>query len=99
VSPSERRDVGIAYDFARREVLLFGGYDGGVYFGDTWAWDGAGWTEQAPARSPPGRTTMGTAYDAAGREVVLFGGAATVPSLRDTWTWDGDTWTRRGPEL
>jgi hypothetical protein len=33
----------MAYDAARQEVVLFGGYRPGVV-GDTWTWDGSTWT-------------------------------------------------------
>ncbi len=92
--------MGMAYDAARQEVLLFGGsptqgHDEGA-LGDTWTWDGSTWTERAPPTSPPGRYGMGMAYDAALREVVLFGGSYSYPDyFGDTWTWDGTTWTQQ----
>jgi hypothetical protein len=85
----------MAYDASRKKVLLFGGYDGIDYFGDTWTRAGSAWTEQAPATSPSKRSSMGMAYDAARAEVVLFGGAIGASTFADTWTWDGTTWTRR----
>ena len=36
----------MAYDAARRQTLLFGGnMFGGRLVNDTWAWDGASWTQ------------------------------------------------------
>jgi hypothetical protein len=52
----------MAYDAARGEVVLFGGWDG-TLLGDTWTWDGTTWTEEHPAISPPARILMGMAYD------------------------------------
>src|SRR5262249_23620317 len=59
-----------------------------------------GWTQAAPATSPPPRMFAAMAYDEAGGEVVLFGGqipGGTSGNLNDTWVWDGSTWTQRFP--
>jgi hypothetical protein len=91
--------MGMAYDAARREVVMFGGTDGTNRLGDTWTWDGSTWTEQHPPASPPARDFMGMAYDAATSEVVLFGGCCNDETglFDDTWTWDGTTWTQEHP--
>ena len=78
------------------KVILFGGeQDANHILNDTWAWDGAKWTEVQVASPPPARFHAGmTAFDG---ELVLFGGAG-VPSgtalLGDTWTFDGSAWTQ-----
>ena len=89
----------VAYDAARRKVVLFGGQNlmpGGQSatppFGDTWEWDGASWTKRAPAQSPPAQVGHAMAYDAARQHAVLFGGG-------QTWTWDGTNWTQKSPAL
>jgi hypothetical protein len=43
VSPSERDGMGMVYDAARQETVMFGGYGPGLK-GDTWTWDGSTWT-------------------------------------------------------
>jgi len=97
-APSPRYDVGMTYDAAQAEVVLFGGADGyGDFLGDTWTWGGTGWTKQHPATSPPGGFDMGMADDAARSEVVLFGGFQPGHFAGGTWTWDGTTWTKRHP--
>src|SRR5438034_8522128 len=96
-SPPARSYMGVAYDQARADVVLFGGWNGGVYLGDTWTWDGATWTRRMPPASPGVRGNFGMAYDAARAEVVLFGGWSGSTYLGDTWTWDGNTWTRETP--
>src|SRR5436190_1054795 len=74
-APPAREGMGMAYDAARSETVLFGGIDAsGTLLGDTWTWDGRAWTQEHPAASPPARYAMGMAYDAARGEVVLFGG-------------------------
>jgi spermidine/putrescine-binding protein len=61
-SPPGRRDAVMAYDAATGTAVLFGGLvtDGldiadSHVVGGTWTWDGATWTKQAPAVSPPPR--------------------------------------------
>ena len=67
--------MGMAYDAARGEVVLFGGRRLRL-LDDTWTWDGTDWTERSPRhRSPSARDSMGMAYDAARGEVVMFGGS------------------------
>jgi hypothetical protein len=62
----------MAYDAARGQVVLFGGWDGSG-LNDTWVWDGSNWVQKFPA-NPPGRYWHAMAYDAARGQVVLFGG-------------------------
>jgi hypothetical protein len=64
---------------------------------DTWTWNGATWTQQHPATSPPARQAAAMAYDAATGTVVLFGGFGSSSLLGDTWTWNGTTWTQQHP--
>lgn len=76
-NPPGRIEAGMAYDAARRQVVLFGGLDSSQFsLGDTWTWDGTTWTERHPQSSPSPRYGAHMAYDAARREVVLFGGSA-----------------------
>ncbi len=96
-SPSERQNHVMAYDAARGQVVLFGGYDT-QSLGDTWVWDGSNWTRKTPATSPTSRHYHAMAYDAVRGEVVLFGGASTQSGIfGDTWVWDGTNWTQRTP--
>jgi hypothetical protein len=81
----------MAYDAARGQVVLFGGY----LMNDTWTWDGTDLTQRFPAHSPPARQLMGMAYDSTNGRVLMFGG--TDGGGDDTWTWDGTDWTQRLP--
>jgi hypothetical protein len=78
-------------------VVLFGGRtgSGGKTLGDTWTFDGYGWT-QAPAGSvaPPAR--FAHAMTTYGVNAVLFGGEGASGPLGDTWIHDGTQWTK-GP--
>ncbi len=96
VRPSPRFDHAMAYDDARREIILFGGGSGATsVLADTWIWNGVAWSQANPTRSPPARAAHAMAYDVTRRRVVLFGGRSTSGLLADTWEWDGVNWTER----
>ena len=86
-----------AYDPATGQTILFGGYSGSAYLGDTWDWNGANWVQLSPATSPSSRAFASMAYDPAmnGGELLLFGGASTG-YYNDTWAWNGSTWSQVG---
>ena len=92
--PTPRRDHAMAYDSARKKVVLFGGYNGSSYYGDTWEWDGSSWTSVSTTGPDP-RAKHAMAYDAARGEVILFGGE-TPSHENDTWAWNGSNWTEVG---
>jgi N-acetylneuraminic acid mutarotase len=79
--------------------LLFGGDDEGLaYLGDTWIWNGTGWT-QYNGPGPNGR--VGAAAATLAGKTVLFGGCCSVDPggaatyFSDTWIWDGAGWTQQ----
>jgi hypothetical protein len=100
VHPSARQEPAMAYDPKIAKVVLFGGTVPGRYYGDfvtdTWTYDGATWTQQHPASSPPLRGTAGLntgnpmAYDPAIGKLVLY-------VDEETWTYNGETWTKESP--
>ncbi len=93
-APTARNSNDLAFDTARNEIVMFGGYDLG-YLADTWTFNGTTWTQKTPANSPPARSTHATAFDAARGNTVVFGGFnPTLGRLSDTWTWDGSNWTQ-----
>jgi hypothetical protein len=94
--PSPRGGAAIAWDGARRNVVLFGGSNGG-FLADTWLWNGSTWALTAPVQSPPARAWASIAYDAGRQQVVLFGGSDGNGFLNDTWIWDGSNWTMQHP--
>lgn len=100
-SPSARGRMGMVYDAAHGQVVLFGGTTNGSgaaqYSNETWTWDGTDWTKQSPTTLPPGRYDTSLAYDEARQAVVLFGGTNASATLSDTWTWDGSNWTAHFP--
>jgi hypothetical protein len=92
IGPSSRTSHGLAYDGERKRVVLFGGDPGGPPLDDTWAWDGALWTQVADT-GPSARHGLAMA-DSARKCVVLFGGASGSNLFADTWAWDGTEWTQ-----
>lgn len=98
-SPPIRGAHAMAFDAARGQMVLFGGWASSTGdLGDTWTWDGTTWTQRMPLHSPPPRRFHDMVYDAARNEVVLFGGwSDTLHDLGDTWIWNGVDWERRSP--
>ena len=43
-SPAARQNAMLGWDPVAQEMVLFGGYAGGLYYSDLWAWDGTTWT-------------------------------------------------------
>ncbi|MBL9031767.1 MAG: hypothetical protein JNM80_08675 [Phycisphaerae bacterium] len=93
--PGPRYEHAAAYDSARGRLVVFGGYNGQNYYGDTWEWDGSAWMPRFGAPAPTYRVFATMAYDSVRRRVVLFGGLYATGPLSDTWEWDGQTWTPR----
>lgn len=95
--PIGRARTALAYDRARKQVVMFGGIGDGPrgqqpFFNDTWVWEGVSWT-QAAAGGPPARYAHGMAYDDARGVVLLYGGSDATGPLLDMWQWDGHRWT------
>ena len=105
--PPARSAAMVAYDSARHVVVLFGGSgpEGtglGLYFQDTWTWDGAQWQLQHPAHMPNPRMRAGMAFDERHGVIVMFGGEGetathTSATYTATWAWDGIDWTLLDP--
>ncbi len=93
--PSPRWDHVWVYDEVRREVVLYGGFDGERQVGDMWTWDGSSWHE-IPGPHGPGARAAAAAVSAGGR-LLLHGGTRAGGFLGDTWLWDGERWTERHP--
>ena len=68
--PGTRRDPAVAYDEARRRVVVHGGYAGGL-LSESWEWDGAtgGWTDRTLPGAPAGPAPL--LYDARRGVLVL----------------------------
>ena len=98
VLPAARYDHAMAFDEGRGRAVLFGGRDlANLPFGDTWEWNGSGWTLRAPAHNPSARFGSAMAYDPIRGVTVLFGGNNGAVDQADTWEWDGVDWAQRAP--
>ena len=95
-SPSPRAGMQMAFDSARDNVVLFGGYSIGLggnhYENDTWTWNGTSWTKSL-AEGPPARANAQLTVDPDRKRVVLTGGEDGEHVFNDTWFWDGTMWT------
>ena len=84
----------MAYDPSTGDVLLFGGYNGTSYLGDTWEFSNATytWSEVCSSCGPSPRAGATLTY--ANGSLVLFGGYNGTSYLGDTWTWYDGTWSQ-----
>ncbi len=87
VRPPNYAGVGITFDTARNEVVMFNNA------ADTWIWNGTAWSNRASADKPGGRGNHRLAYDPIRQEVILFGG----DNRNETWSWNGANWTQENP--
>ncbi len=85
----------IVYDSHRQRIVLFGGGDPdhGVYFDDTWEYDGNDWQQITTAHSPAPRLVKSMAFDNVRNRTVLVGGESDAGGFSDTWEYDGTDWT------
>lgn len=95
VGPSARYLPAICYDSDRHVVVLLGGMapNNGLFYADTWEWDGSWHARAVNAPDVDQRVGRGMAYDSFRHRCVLFliddyGGAST------TWEFDGSSWTQ-----
>jgi len=103
-TPSPRSGSAFAFDSATGQSILFGGTASGSegsFLGDTWAWNGANWTQLHPSSAPSPRSGALLAYDRTRSVLVLYGGQSGIGppfvSGSDTWTWDGENWHQQLP--
>ena len=97
--PSPRQLPRLAFDLARGQTVLFGGYERATSAAaaDTWTFDGTTWTQRTPANVPPSRDTHAMSYDLTRGVVTMFGGvdSGSFTVRGDTWEWNGVDWTQR----
>jgi hypothetical protein len=96
-SPPARSFADLVYDYATRQMILFGGGQVGGFYGDTWDWDGTKWIPMSPTTSPLPREAASMAFDGATDQLLLFGGVGQNGWLGDTWVWDGTNWAQLHP--
>ena len=98
-TPSPRFSEGVAYFGPTGETILYGGITDTTYYGDTWGWNGSGWTQKSPAHNPGTRVGHVMLYDPVRQQIVMFGGysPSSPYQLNDTWVWNGTDWTQLQP--
>ncbi len=99
--PADRKNMCLAFDSARGQVVLFGGGDLiTAVLNDTWLFQDGRWRRQTPTTSPSPRFDVACAYDPVRDRVVMAGGTtAGNARLDEIWEWDGVTWARAGARL
>lgn len=92
--PKARAKQAMAYDPARKKIVLFGGWDGKSVFDDTWEWNGKDWKQIKPKHKPAARCCHAMAYDSHSKKVILYGGWDSAQGVfyNDVWSWDGKDW-------
>lgn len=97
--PGAREGSAMAYDRARRRMILFSGAVGGSVLGDTWAFDGAAWARLAETGP---RARFPALFASTSDGVLLYGGHVVGDSnrisLADTWLWKGAGWNESDAE-
>lgn len=99
-APTARALASFVHDPVRGRFVLYGGWNSPASIGNasnqTWEFDGANWTQAAPAASPPGLWKHGACFDLARHRVVVYGGARNGFPIAEnaTWEYDGATWTQ-----
>lgn len=95
--PRARTGHALAYDMARSQLVLFGGWSreklGTAYLdgiaNDLWVRRAGVWSELTTAQAPPARQGALAAIDVANGRFVVFGGrGAGDRALGDTWQFD-----------
>jgi hypothetical protein len=89
--PAPRDHVAMAYDGARKKVVLFGGSANENSLGDTWEWDGQSW-QQISASGPSARAGHKLVFDSKRKTVLLYGGFVGAGPTTELWEWDGSSW-------
>lgn len=100
VSPGARSRATMAYDKARKKIVLYGGLGARDDMDTaTWLWDGVTrtWSVADTTTSPGPLRNAVMDYHTPSQKAVVFGGVPGVTfSLTDaTWTWNGLKWRKR----
>ena len=94
--PVARQGASVVFDPSREHLLLFGGRDPSVRFGDTWIRVDDRWTLLPSATSPSPREDAAVVFDPLRDCVLMFGGKGQTYG-NETWQHDGSQWTQLSP--
>ncbi|MCI4350682.1 MAG: kelch motif-containing protein [Thermoplasmata archaeon] len=96
-APPHRYSTEGAYDPLDREVVMFGGWNGGGFMGDTWVFLNGAWSQLHPSTAPSARSSAMMTWDVKDHYALLYGGEGTGGLLSDTWTFVHGHWTHLTP--
>lgn len=94
--PQERARHAMAYDAARRRVVLYSGQQavaGNPTANDLWEWDGASWSARNTSNLPAGRFESELEFDPRTASLHLYGGERNVTPIDDHYELLGSSWT------
>ncbi|MFH0793360.1 MAG: kelch repeat-containing protein, partial [bacterium] len=91
-APQAREGHVMGFDSARQQTVLFGGFDGINFLGDTWLLGSTGgWTQAVQTGPAPDvRAYAAMAYDSLRNRLVMFGGKNAAAILGDVWFYATD---------
>ncbi len=95
-TPAARSDAAMAFDSARRQIVLFGGRTAAGYLGDTWTLRDGAWTALTGGATPAPRSGATVAYDPRVGGVMIEGGEDASGLRLDTWLLRNDVWEAAG---
>jgi hypothetical protein len=98
--PKARRQHGMVYDSALRQIVMFGGIcDCDLSMNDLWSFNGVAWTQIytdgntiGPSQRVTGGSSTGIAFDERISATLLFGGLSPAGTLSDTWLLERGSW-------
>lgn len=91
-APSARSYAAGAWNPTAGEVVLFGGWNGSAYLGDTWTLAIGGWNALAAAGPSP-RAGAGLASDPSIGGLLLVGGGTALGTVNDSWVFANGSWS------
>jgi hypothetical protein len=101
--PSVRTGHRMASVHGTNDIVLFGGFNSGIYYGDTWVFNASTnkWKKMNPSGNVPiGRNvhSMATIYGT--DKVLMFGGHLGSVNSNDTFVYDlsSNRWTKKNPK-
>jgi hypothetical protein len=89
----------MSFDRIAGKLVMFGGFNGSQYIGDTWIWDGATetWSQASPTTLPDPVTLPMMFTDPKNGHAEMFGGFDGNFYQLTTWQWTGGNWINRKP--
>jgi len=93
--PCNRREAALAYDPAREELVMFGGWTGASQTDELWVRKDGGWALRCtsddclPMHIPYHKKDFGAVFDPVRQETLIFGDGTGGNQM---WAWNGESW-------